>query len=241
MSLFKLICALTLGMIPVISEAQRSNAASTYKVIGNIKGLSEGTKMYLIDGGKRKVIDSATVRSGQFVIDGSLAETAHMYLHAGKGSSSRKLADILLDNRTIYVKGNKAEYDSVVVSGSDIDQQWKDWFKEDQQIGYQRFQVRKVYEALLSKNDTINANALKKVVGEMQSYRVNLLKAYVMRYHDTGGGAALPTLCTLGDYLTKADYLEMYNMLSPTWQKSYFGREILDEASRKTNTPKVNK
>lgn len=241
MSLFKLICTLTLGMMPGLSGAQTANAVSAYKVIGTIKGLSEGTKMYLIDGGKRKVIDSATVKSGQFVIDGSLAEPAHMYLHAGKGSSSRKLADILLDNRTIHVNGNKAEYDSVTVSGSDIDQQWKDWLKEDQQIGYQRFQVRKVYEALLSKNDTINANALKKVAGEMQSYRVNLLKSYVMRYHDTGAGAALPTLCTLGDNLTKADYLEMYHMLSPNWQKSHFGREILDEASRKTNTPTVSK
>ncbi|MFD2573063.1 DUF4369 domain-containing protein [Spirosoma soli] len=235
MSLCKVVSALLVGIIPLLAVGQSTNGASMYKVIGNINGLSEGTKMYLIDGSKRKVIDSAMVKNGQFIIDGHLSEPAHIYLHAGKGQASKKLADILLDNRTVYVKGTKAEYDSVAVSGSDIDQQWKDWLKDDQRIGYQRYQVRKVYETLMSKSDTVNAHALKKVMDEMQSYRVDLLKTYVKRYHDTGAGAALPNLCTLGEYLTKADYSEMYRTLSPAWQQSHFGREILAEASRKAN------
>lgn len=59
----------------------------------------------------------------------------------------------------------------------------------------------------------------------MQQTRINLLKSYVERYHDTAAGAALPTLCTLEPSLTGRDYLEMYQALTPVWQQSTFGKE----------------
>ncbi|GAB3898196.1 hypothetical protein GCM10028803_17280 [Larkinella knui] len=212
-----------------------------YRVIGHIRGLPDQTKMYLIDGGKRKIIDSAVVHQERFIFQGNMAETAHTYLYAGKGSVSLKLADILLDNRTIQVEAAKPVYDSVTVNGSDIDRLWKEWWRDDQQIGYQRYRIKQVYESLAAKKDTANAEKLKKVIDEMTENRIDLLKTYVKRYHTTAVGAALPTLCTLGDYLTKADYLEMYQTLSPTWQNSGFGREILEQAGKKANQPPASK
>ncbi|RRB02700.1 DUF4369 domain-containing protein [Larkinella rosea] len=212
-----------------------------YRVNGHILGLPDQTKLYLIDGGKRKIIDSAVVQQERFVLNGYMPETAHTYLYAGKGSVSMKLADILLDNRTVEVEGTKPVYDSVVVRGSDIDRLWKEWWKEDQQIGYQRFRIKQVYESLVAKKDTANAGQLKKLIDEMTVNRIDLLKSYVRRHRTTAVGAALPTLCTLGDYLSKADYLELYQTLSPTWQNSGFGREILQQAGRKSNQKQLAK
>lgn len=193
--------------------------------------------MYLIDGGQRKIIDSAVVRNGRFAFTGTVLEPAFTYLYAGKGNVSLKLADILLDNRTVEVVGAKPVYDSVVVSGSDIDRLWKEWWREDQQIGYQRFRIKKVYESLQARNDTTNAEPLKKIMDEMTASRIELLKTYVKRHHATAVGAVLPTLCTLGNYLTRADYLEMYQTLSANWQQSRFGQEILQEAGKKSRQP----
>jgi hypothetical protein len=219
----------------------RAQGTGEYQIIGDVKGLTNGTKVYLINGGQRKTIDSASIKNSQFVLRGHLAEPAHMYLHAGRGRNSKKLADILLDNREISVKGGAPDYDSVRVSGSAIDQQWKDWMKEDEQIGHQRYQLKQISQALLVKKDTVNARALNKVVAEMQAARVSLLKAYVKRYHDTAAGAALPTLCTLGPSLTGNDYLEMYRTLAPTWQQSSFGKEIISQATKKGATQKVTR
>jgi Domain of unknown function (DUF4369) len=237
MKLSKIVHALILIFIPLFIKAQSDG----YKVVGDIKGLTEDTKVYLIDGGKRKVIDSTIVKGNRFVFIGKLEEAVHTYLHAGKGSTSEKLADILLDNRIVYVNGNTPKYDSIIVSGSVIDQQWKDWWKEDQRIGYQRYKIRQVYESLVSKKDTANAKILEAIIGQMQAYRVDLLKAYVKRYSGTAAGAALPTLCTISDYLTKADYMEMYNSLTSGWQKSYFGQEILTIARKKEDSPTLKK
>ncbi|GAB3919192.1 DUF4369 domain-containing protein [Larkinella terrae] len=217
---------------PAICFAQQPGG---YRVMGHIQGLPDQTKLYLIDGGKRKIIDSAVVRQERFVMNGHMAETAHTYLYAGKGSLSMKLADILLDNRSVKVEGTRPVYDSVTIHGSDIDRIWKEWWKEDQQIGYQRFRIKQVFEALTTKNDTANANPLKKIMDEMTAERIDLLKSYVQQNRTTAVGAALPTLCTLGNYLTKADYLEMYQTLAPAWQNSGFGREILDQAGKKGN------
>lgn len=214
--------------------AQKSDG---YRVNGHILGLPDGTKMYLIDGGRRKAIDSAVVEHGRFVLNGTLPETAHTYLYAGKGSVSLKLADILLDNRTVEVEASQPVYDQVVVSGSDIDQLWKEWWAEDQRIGYQRYRIKQVCESLLTRQDTANARPLRKIMDEMTASRVDLLKTYVKRYSTSAVGAALPTLCTLSNYLTRADYLEMYRTLSPVWQNSRFGREILSEAEKKHVQP----
>jgi hypothetical protein len=219
----------------------RAQGNGEYKVIGEVKGLPEEAKVYLINGSQRKIIDSATVKNGQFMLRGHLVEPAHMYLHVGRGKVSKKLTDILLDNRTLYVKGTAPVYDSVRVSGSVIDQQWKAWMKDDEQLGRQRYQLKQVAQSLLVEKDSANANALTRLVGELQAVRVSLLKAYVKRNHDTAVGAALPTLCTLGPSLTGNDYLEMYHTLTPMWQKSSFGKEIITQATKKGTAPKVTK
>jgi len=212
--------------------------ASGYEVSGDIAGLASGSTVYLINGSQRKIIDSATVTQGQFTLRGHLAEPAHMYLHAGRGPASKKLADILLDNQTVQVQGSAPAYEQVTVRGSAIDQQWKDWLQEDQTLAQQRATLKKEAASWLAKNDTARANALQQRVAGLQVDRVNVLKAYVQRYHDTAAGAALPTMCTLGASLTGNDYVEMYRVLTPRWQHSSFGKEIMTQATKKGGVQK---
>lgn len=50
------------------------------------------------------------------------------------------------------------------------------------------------------------------------------------RNRNNAAGAALATMCTLSEYLTEEDYMEMYYTISPHWQKSTYGKMILKEA-----------
>lgn len=227
----KLLPLLPALLLPVFSQAQ---AVAGYEVVGHLAGLADNTKLYLIDGSQRKRIDSATVQHGQFVFRGKLAEPVHTYLYAGRGPGSSKLADILLDNRQVFVSGTQPLYDSIAVHGSDIDQHLKDWYRADTQLSLRRSALAQQYKAKLSQPDTAGAGHLKHQMGQLQLDRVSLLKTYVRRYHDTAAGAALPTLCTLGASLTAADYQEMYQVLTPQWQQSAFGHEILAQAKKRT-------
>jgi len=151
---------LALFMAETTSFAQNK---SGYEVKGEVKGLLDGTKIFLIDGGRRKVIDSTIANKNRFLLKGKLSEPAHMYLHAGSGINTIKLADILLDNQAIQVKGSKPEYDSVTVSGSNIDSVFKEWLREDQAIGYLRYKIKQVVGSLVLKQDTVNASAMKEI------------------------------------------------------------------------------
>jgi hypothetical protein len=75
-------------------------AQSGYEINGNIRGLTENTRIYLINAGERKIIDSAVVKNEKFILKGRLKDALHTYLFEGK---TNKLADILLDNREIKV------------------------------------------------------------------------------------------------------------------------------------------
>jgi|GEM_PF-6984859 len=220
---------LSFALLPLASLAQPGTG---YEVTGRINGLADGTRLYLVDGGRRVRIDLATVQQGQFTLRGKLAEPVHTYLYAGRGPASTKLADILLDNQRVQVSGSQPVYNDVVVSGSDIDRQWKEWFRDDARLGQRRADLGQRYQARLAQPDTAEAGTLRRERTQVQHERIVLLKAYVRRYHDTAVGAALPTMCTLGAALTGADYQEMYQSLTPRWQQSAFGREVLTQASK---------
>ncbi len=222
-----LIAAFSVVLLPAISTF--AQYAGGYKIEGHIKGLPHNSKIYLINGGQRKTIDSAVVNKERFVLTGKLPEPAHTYVYSGK---TNKLADILLDNRAVTVTGRQPLYDSVQVSGSPIDQQWKEWYKEDQRIGYQRYRLNQVSKELTAKKDAANASIIQQLADELTQDRINLLKLYVKKYHDSATGAMIPTLCTLAHQLTKTDYLEMYQTLTVAMQNTSFGQEILNQAGK---------
>ncbi|MDO7885910.1 DUF4369 domain-containing protein [Hymenobacter cheonanensis] len=220
---------LPLALLPLAGRAQ---PGAGYEITGQITGLADGARLYLIDGSQRRRIDSATVQQGHFALRGTVAEPVHTYLYAGRGRASSKLADILLDNQRVQINGSQPAYNDVVVSGSDIDRQWKEWFREDARLAQRRLDLGQRYQARLAQPDTAGSGALRHERAQVQHARIVLLKAYVRRYHDTAVGAALPTMCTLGTSLTGADYQEMYQSLTPRWQQSTLGREILTQAGK---------
>ena len=226
----KLIMAAFLMSFYTICHAQDLKTISPgYNIDGYILGLQDNSRIYLINGGLRKRIDSAVVKNNRFTMTGILNEPAFMYLYLGK---SNKLADILLDNSHIEVMGNVPIYDSIKVKGSDIDRQWKEWYQNDQRIGYQKYRLDKLYESLVEKKDSENAIVVKKLSEELMNDRINLLKGYVRRYNGSAVGAVLPTLCTIQTSLTKTDYLEMYNALTPGMRTTTLGKEILNLADK---------
>lgn len=218
-----------IALISIDTICYSQDLTSGYTIEGHILGLEEKSKIYLIHGGQRKKIDSAVVINNHFIMTGKLNEPAHTYLYLGK---TNKLADILLDNRKIEIQGNEPLYDSIKIMGSDIDMQWKEWYQNDQRIGYQKYRLDRVHKSLVDKKDSANAIIVKRLSEELMIDRINLLKVYVKRYNDSVSGAVLPTLCTIQATLTKSDYLEMYNDLTPRMRSTTFGKEILSLAQK---------
>jgi hypothetical protein len=220
---------LAIVLISIGFCANTQGQQSNYKIEGHILGLDPTLKVYLINASQRKRIDSSVVMNSRFVLKGKVAEPLFTYLYSGK---TNKMADILLDNRDIEVKGNQPIYDSVKITGSEIDDQWREWSDHDQKIGYQIFRLNKLYQSLHKKQDTEAFPIVKQLTEELVADRIALLKYYVRKYHNSASGALLPTLCTIQDKLQHADYVEMYNTLTPQLQASQLGKDILTLAKQ---------
>lgn len=217
----------TSGKLDLDNKTKPKTSAG-FRIQGNIKGLKDGSVISVIDGGARKTIVSTVASNGQFTLTGTLDDAAHVYLYENK---SNKLADILLDNRSVTVSGTEPIYDKITISGSEIDLQWRVWSAADQRIGYQRYRIRQVHESLIKNGDTENAAKLQPVIDELTKDRIVLLKSYVRQYSNSPAGAMLPNLCTLQHNLTPANYSEMFHLLSPRMQKTKMGQEVLKYAS----------
>ncbi|MEO6582816.1 MAG: DUF4369 domain-containing protein [Ferruginibacter sp.] len=217
-SLFKRIAKKPLIASVICMTAAASNAQN-YIINAAIEGLPNDSKIYLIRASDGRKIDSTISKNTRFNLVGHIHEAAHTYLYFGK---TVKLTDILLDNQEINVTGNAPTYDSVTVSGSAIDAQWKDWFREDHNLGSIRYKINQLAKELPDNS----GEKLTLLAAEIMKRRVQLLKDYVKRYNNSPSGAVLPTLCTIGDYLTKEDYRQMYLTLTPRMKGTDMGKMV---------------
>ncbi len=53
-------------------------AQGGYTIKGHIDGLTDNSKIYLIDGGRRETIDSAVVRNETFILKGNITSGARL-------------------------------------------------------------------------------------------------------------------------------------------------------------------
>jgi hypothetical protein len=59
-------------------------AQNGYTIKGHVDGLTDNSKIYLIDGGRRKTIDSATVKNETFTLKGQPFRSGTHILISGK-------------------------------------------------------------------------------------------------------------------------------------------------------------
>jgi hypothetical protein len=208
--------------------AQHSGTKA-YRIEGTIKGIKDGSRVFLINASKRIKIDSALVDLGSFTFSGTLQDAVFAYLYLYK---TIKLTDILLTNQVVRVVGNVPVYDSIKVVGSLPNLQWREWYKRDQHIGYQKHRVDILLKAFEQVGDQKHAQMAKVLSEEMMQDRIVLLKEYVHQYRNSPAGALLPNLCTIQSALLRKDYLEMYNMLDTEIRSSALGLELLEFARK---------
>ena len=152
-----------------------------------IRGLSIGTRL--------------SVRR-DFQFTGSVSEPVLANIHHKDGDGE---IELFLDNSLWKVTGTYEEYNDATVSGSIIDVQWKQYFKEDQELV--KYAASKGDPALVRR-------------------RKELLKQYVKDLHSSYAGALIPNFCTIEKSLTKADWIEIYDFLSEEMKDTYYGRKI---------------
>ena len=186
----------------VYCQLYSQESSPSYKIVGYLTGMPD-QELYLdyYDQGV-KYRHPTFSKDGNFQFTGAVSEPVFANIHQKNGNGE---IEIFLDNSLWKVTGNYQDYDGAAVSGSVIDAQWKQYFKEDQQL--------------------VKSASLKGDPAVVQR-RKELLKKYVKDLHSSYAGALIPNFCTIEKSLTPADWIEIYDLLSEEMKDTYFGKKI---------------
>lgn len=194
-----------------------------YIITGYIEGLSD-QELYLdyYDLGKR-YRHKVFCANGSFKFVGYVTEPVFANIHQqfGKGE-----IELFLDNSSWKITGEASGFNNAIVKGSVIDQQWKEYFKNDQDLILQAYGAEAVEKGIDEQSFASNT--------DLRQKRVDLLKRYVYLYKDSYAGALIATFCTINKSLSQNDLGYIYSTLSPQIQISHYGQEIQRRVSRKS-------
>jgi uncharacterized protein DUF4369 len=199
-------------------------------VKGNIGGLNDSKIMVLRFIGNSFEVDSISPENNQFEYTGKVEEPYFVQFLIKNEESSTKLCEFMLENSEINITGNSIDFDSVKVSGSESDKILKDYFSEDKLLDEKWDDLKLKYDQYVESDDTLNRkSSAKKLNHIIQVERVELVKKYVREYSNKKTGALIPSFCSIEDKLTKEDYTEIYNYLTPEIQQTGYGKRILEK------------
>ena len=146
----------------------------------------------------------------------------------------RKLADVFLVPGITYMTGTAPRFDSVKISGSRPDSIMRSYLDEDEILLTKAWALRESFDSLRDFRRYLEANQVMWELRMVARYeRIQLLKKYVSDNRSEIVGALLPNFCILQDELSKFDFLQMYQMLSPEIQQSTYGQSVLQRTQPK--------
>ena len=204
-----------------------------FNVTGKITDFEKGTILALTaDNGYS--IDTISVIDYKFQYSGKVEKPVMTILYVKTDSTTTEFTEFMLENAEIEIEGSLMDFDSFTIKGSQSDEILKRYLKEDGVLVQKWNSLKLEYDEAILIGDTLKSKELGNNLNNiLLNDRVGLLKSYVKENYNNQVGALLPNFCTLKEFLTSEDYLQMYQSLSVDVQKSWYGQSVKSKSEKK--------
>lgn len=164
-------------IIVFFNACQDNQENKGFTIKGNIKGLEDGTT-YLMKynkDGKFTKIDTSEIKDGKFQFEGKLKQPGILFINL----HGKPAIEIYAENSDITIKGKRDSLDNVMVSGSQVHEQY-DYFKD--QIKALEEQQQELYPLFseAKKNDNKKElNRLDSLYDAIEDDKIKIIKQYI--------------------------------------------------------------
>ncbi len=198
----------------------------SYEIKGILKGLSDNTTVFIINGVTGQTIATATAKDGQFTLKGKLTHPELIQL--GFNGKNEKL-DMFIGNDAVNLDGELSNLEAAVITGSAV------------QKDYERFRVKfnPLKDKLNTLANTINQQSSTTVKRDSLINVFNQNKAILLATaaEFIKNNAASPVspfvLFAVGPLYEDLDELEaLYNNIQPIAQKGFYADVIAQTLSK---------
>lgn len=208
----------------------QSVKAQGFNIVGEVNGLDSPALLFLMqqDG---IVFEKVVVNNGNFSFEGEVDEPYFvqiLMLESENGfNTTGKLTEFLVENSEIRIEGTSPAFEDVNVYGSESDLVLKEYLGKDNHLSKKWHRIKTDYDQAVENEESEIVQELRNTLKNLTAERVMLLKSYVNQYNSSIIGALIPNFCLLENVLTRDDYREMYDLLSPKMQETRYGSSIL--------------
>lgn len=195
---------------------------NTFKVIGNIKGVKDGVKIYLIKGmlaqaGKLDTVGASTVQDEKFGFTGTVPELTGFY-HLRIDGSDKPTKDMLFVNSEMQISGDWNGWPKVELTGSKPQDDY--------------LEVHVLNSAMLQKMKAEKADPVK-ILNE----RAQLFKTYIASHPNSLVSPFL--ILNITNVLEVSEMVELYEQLGADSKSTLFGRQLKEYLTLKQNVAAV--
>lgn len=204
----------------------------SYEIKGILKGLSDNTTVFLINGVTGQTIATATAKEGQFTLKGKL--THPELVQIGFNGKNEKL-DLFIGNDAVNLDGEISNLEAAVISGSAV------------QKDYERFRVKfnPLKDKLNGLANTINQQSAAtgkrdSLINVFNQNKAILLATAAEFIKNNAASPVSPfVLFAVGPLYEDLDELEArYNDLQPIVQKGFYA-EVIAQTLTKSKIGRV--
>lgn len=204
----------------------------SYEIKGILKGLSDNTTVFLINGVTGQTIATATAKQGQFTLKGKL--THPELVQIGFNGKNEKL-DLFIGNDAVNLDGEISNLEAAVISGSAV------------QKDYERFRVKfnPLKDKLNALANTINQQSAAtgkrdSLINVFNQNKAILLATAAEFIKNNAASPVSPfVLFAVGPLYEDLDELEArYNDLQPIVQKGFYA-EVIAQTLTKSKIGRV--
>ncbi len=197
---------------------------------GNIQGLKDGSKVYLVPNTLEKWRDSAIVQRGQFHFERLITHEANYSIRLSKNFEDGKWMDFYIAAGTLNITGRDGNFYHLQTSGSPYAQQYNDYLSFLRKDGIDRkLNILFIENAdAVKRKDSIASDHLFNEYKSLYAKKIELIKKWITAHPSSPISAYL--LYTEIRSGSKADEMEiLLNRLFANAKDNYFGKTLQKE------------
>lgn len=213
----KITLACTIALVCLIQFKVSAQKAG-FKINGQVTGLKDSTKIYLRNAKPEKIIDSAIVIGGRFMMNGRINEQARqMYIFTAK---YQNYVSFWLENKPMSVTLKAGEFKKGIIKGSAIQDEYSKLLNTRTQIELKQDSLKKLLskaiiaperESISSQLTVLRDEEKQLELNYVKQHPNSLISAYILSVSASGWG--------------KEKIASLYRTLSPAMKNTSFGKE----------------
>ncbi len=195
-----------------------------FTIVANIRGLKEGTKLYLFDYDTQEYIDSAFASNDRFTLRGTFREPKQLAISTAQ-PDYHAVGFFWVDQDTSYLTGNLGDFKRAVIKGSTTEDEYQQYKTLLIPIQQKRDSLSTIKRKLQYKDSLARAEVEKSfqtLDDEILATKVSFIK----QHPDSYVGGEFLRLFTLTKELPKETIQSLYKGLSPKLQQSGSGQRV---------------